>query len=211
MAALTGTGKRATLAVGSASRGLAVSNLDTLTGAHKYWRLHVYEVNGGQYYTTVDDLYLFDKTNPNVAATDDGATDIYSASSQASSNAGGYNAFNHYDYTTEGGNGTDWLSASADQEGAWLQAQFVNAVDINRFTLVCTGKNYNTSSAPTEVGFPSTKISITIHDNIAAAHEVFVVINACAASPLAANAEPALNPNHPKYKMEAPRMTNGML
>ena len=38
-----------------------------------------------------------------------------------------------------------------------------------------------------------------------------VVINACAASPFAANALPALNPNHPNHKINAPSATNGML
>ena len=37
------------------------------------------------------------------------------------------------------------------------------------------------------------------------------VINACAARPSAFNALPALNPNHPNQRREAPRTTDGIL
>src|SRR5699024_8230102 len=46
--------------------------------------------------------------------------------------------------------------------------------------------------APTRVGFPDVIVSITIQETRAAAAERDVVMNACAASPFAANALPAL-------------------
>lgn len=49
----------------------------------------------------------------------------------------------------------------------------------------------------TRLGFPVIMISRVNQENIAAAAEICVVMRACAASPLAAKAEPALNPNHP--------------
>ena len=58
------------------------------------------------------------------------------------------------------------------------------------------------SIAPTKVGFPSLITSINIQDIMALALASAVVINACAASPFAANALPALNPNHPKRKQK---------
>ena len=44
-----------------------------------------------------------------------------------------------------------------------------------------------------------------------AAEETAVVTNACAAKPSAASAEPALNPNQPNNRINAPIATNGTL
>ena len=53
--------------------------------------------------------------------------------------------------------------------------------------------------------------SKNIHDKSADADAIAEVINACAASPSAFNALPALNPNHPNQSIVAPNTTNGML
>jgi hypothetical protein len=47
--------------------------------------------------------------------------------------------------------------------------------------------------------------------NAPAAAAVFVTTKADAARPLAANAEPELNPNHPNQSRAAPSMDMGML
>ena len=65
--------------------------------------------------------------------------------------------------------------------------------------------------APTRVGFPSFITSIIIHESIALALAIAVVMNACAARPFAPRALPALKPNHPNQRMNAPSATNGML
>ena len=65
--------------------------------------------------------------------------------------------------------------------------------------------------APTNVGFLSAITSQSIQESMPAAEETAVVTNACAAKPSAASAEPALNPNHPNQRREAPRTTDGIL
>lgn len=65
--------------------------------------------------------------------------------------------------------------------------------------------------APTKVVFLSFIISSNIHDNNADADAIADVINACAASPSAFKALPALNPNHPNQSIVAPNTTNGIL
>ncbi len=52
--------------------------------------------------------------------------------------------------------------------------------------------------APTIEGLPINIFSTIIHENIAAAAAVLVVIKALIATPLAASADPALKPNQPK-------------
>ena len=65
--------------------------------------------------------------------------------------------------------------------------------------------------APTNVGFLSAITSQSIQESIPAAEETAVVTNACAAKPSAASAEPALNPNQPNNRINAPIATNGTL
>ena len=77
--------------------------------------------------------------------------------------------------------------------------------------VIATNPTTRPVEAPTRVGFPSLITSINIQDIMALALASAVVINACAASPFAANALPALNPNHPNHKINAPSATNGML
>src|SRR3989344_7034355 len=64
---------------------------------------------------------------------------------------------------------------------------------------------------PVAVGFPFIIQSYIIQLRAANAAATFVTTNALTARPLAASAEPALNPNHPNHKRVAPRITNGML
>src|SRR5882672_6771098 len=66
-------------------------------------------------------------------------------------------------------------------------------------------------AAPTMVGLPAKIHSITAQLRVAAAVAVLVVTNACAARPLAANAEPALKPNQPNHSNAAPMTTKGTL
>ena len=77
--------------------------------------------------------------------------------------------------------------------------------------VIATSPTTRPVEAPTKVGFPSLITSINIQDIMALALASAVVINACAASPFAASALPALNPNHPNHKINAPSATNGML
>jgi len=77
--------------------------------------------------------------------------------------------------------------------------------------VIATSPITNPVEAPTKVVFPSENTSINIHETRAAAAETDVVINACAASPFAARALPALNPYHPNHNSAAPKNTNGVL
>jgi len=77
--------------------------------------------------------------------------------------------------------------------------------------VIATNPITNPVEAPTKVVFPSENTSISIHDTSPAAAETEVVINACAASPFAARALPALNPYHPNHNSAAPKNTNGVL
>src|SRR4030043_709941 len=60
---------------------------------------------------------------------------------------------------------------------------------------------------PSTVGFFVCIHSVNIHDIAAMAVAVLVLINAAPASPFAATAEPALNPNQPNQRSPAPVMT----
>ena len=60
------------------------------------------------------------------------------------------------------------------------------------------------------MGLPN-KTSRNIHVNIAEAPPMCVVVNVKAASPVAPNADPLLNPNHPNQKMDVPRIIWVML
>ena len=60
--------------------------------------------------------------------------------------------------------------------------------------------------APNTVGFPTLITSIMTHTIIATAAAVFETRIAEPASPLAARADPPLNPIHPNHKNPAPKM-----
>src|SRR5256886_13918824 len=70
-------------------------------------------------------------------------------------------------------------------------------------------------TAPTEIptadGFPLRTQSVSIQLTAAPAAAKFVTTRAFTASAFAARALPALNPNHPNQRTEAPRITYGML
>src|SRR4051812_45136271 len=66
-------------------------------------------------------------------------------------------------------------------------------------------------AAPNTVGLPRTAHSVSIQANAAAAAAVFVTTNALTARPFDAMALPALNPNHPNHRSEAPISVNGRL
>src|SRR5467141_971628 len=70
-------------------------------------------------------------------------------------------------------------------------------------------------TAPTEMptadGFPFRTQSVSIQLTAAPAAAKFVTTSAFTARAFAARALPALNPNHPNQRTEAPRMTYGML
>src|SRR5881397_461388 len=66
-------------------------------------------------------------------------------------------------------------------------------------------------AAPTAVTLPERRKSTTAHVTSAAAAAVLVLVNASAAKPFAARADPALNPNQPNHNRPAPRSTSGTL
>src|SRR3989441_11512514 len=66
-------------------------------------------------------------------------------------------------------------------------------------------------AAPTAVAFPVRSRSRHTHATNAVAAAVLVFVNARAASPLAASADPALNPNQPNHRSPAPSSTSGTL
>src|SRR5512132_688225 len=66
-------------------------------------------------------------------------------------------------------------------------------------------------AAPRTVGLPREFHSVNIHPSAADAVAVLVVMNACAARPLAARALPALNPNQPNHSKLAPITVSGRL
>src|SRR5438445_11369597 len=66
-------------------------------------------------------------------------------------------------------------------------------------------------AAPTAVIFPVRVVSSSAQVSTAAAAAVFVFTNASAASPFAAKADPALNPNYPNHSRPAPNRTHGTL
>src|SRR5215472_1331687 len=62
-------------------------------------------------------------------------------------------------------------------------------------------------TAPTELGLPNDIHSIAIHTRVAVAADKCVVSIAMPASALEASALPALKPNQPTHKSEAPTIT----
>src|SRR5215475_5812357 len=66
-------------------------------------------------------------------------------------------------------------------------------------------------AAPRTVGFPRELHSVSIQPNAAAAAAVLVVVKACAASPFAPSALPALKPNQPNHSRLAPITVMGRL
>src|SRR2546425_450739 len=66
-------------------------------------------------------------------------------------------------------------------------------------------------AAPTAVAFPVRSRSRHTHATNAVAAAVFVLVNARAARPFAASAEPALHPNQPNHRSPAPSSTSGTL
>src|SRR5436190_20835945 len=66
-------------------------------------------------------------------------------------------------------------------------------------------------AAPTAVAFPVRNRSRHTHATNAVAAAVLVFVNASAASPFAASAERALNPNQPNHKSHAPSSSSGTL
>src|SRR5712692_6479271 len=66
-------------------------------------------------------------------------------------------------------------------------------------------------AAPTAVILPPRRKSSSAQTTRAVAAAVFVLVNARAAIPFAASADPALNPNHPNQRSPAPRRTSGTL
>src|SRR5437899_5853440 len=66
-------------------------------------------------------------------------------------------------------------------------------------------------AAPTAVAFPVRRTSSAAHVTSAVAAAVLVFVNAIAARPFAASADPALNPNQPNHSSPAPSSTSGTL
>src|SRR5689334_210226 len=64
-------------------------------------------------------------------------------------------------------------------------------------------------AAPSVVACPAVMRSTTSQLSIAAAAATNVFMNACAATPFAASAEPALNPNQPNQRMPVPSSVSG--
>src|ERR1035438_8052262 len=66
-------------------------------------------------------------------------------------------------------------------------------------------------NAPSKLGLPRIRHSSTVQDNAADAEATCVFTKAVAASPLAASALPALNPNRPNHSRPAPSTVSVML
>src|ERR687887_2424071 len=66
-------------------------------------------------------------------------------------------------------------------------------------------------AAPSTVGLPRLIHSVNIHPSAAAAAPVLVAVNALAARPFASSALPALKPNQPNHRSEAPVTVIGRL
>src|SRR6185369_2901988 len=66
-------------------------------------------------------------------------------------------------------------------------------------------------AAPSTVGLPDTIHSARTQPSVALAAAMCVTTNAFVASPLAPNADPALNPNQPTHSNAAPKPANGRL
>ena len=65
-------------------------------------------------------------------------------------------------------------------------------------------------ATPRLVNLPSRNFSTKPHDSPAAAAARNVFMKACTAVPLAARAEPALNPNQPNQRIPVPNITKGI-
>src|SRR5436309_1441790 len=65
--------------------------------------------------------------------------------------------------------------------------------------------------APTRLGLPLRAHVMNIHVHIAMEPAMSVLTKACAATPFAARAEPALKPNHPNHSRPVPNATNATL
>src|SRR5207249_2481742 len=66
-------------------------------------------------------------------------------------------------------------------------------------------------AAPSTVGLPRLIHSVNIQPSAAAAAPVLVAVNALTASPLASSALPALKPNQPNHRSDAPVMSAGVM
>src|SRR3989442_15795220 len=66
-------------------------------------------------------------------------------------------------------------------------------------------------AAPSTVGLPRLIHSVNIQPSAAAAAPVLVAVNALTASPLASRALPALKPNQPNHRSDAPMTVIGRL
>src|SRR5881396_2306615 len=66
-------------------------------------------------------------------------------------------------------------------------------------------------NAPTRLGFPSRHHVIASQVHIAMEPAMSVLTNACAATPFAASADPALNPNQPNHSRPVPSATKATL
>src|SRR6476659_3748052 len=65
--------------------------------------------------------------------------------------------------------------------------------------------------APTRLGLPSILHVMNIHVHMAMEPAMSVFTKACAATPFAASADPALKPNHPNHSSPVPRATKATL
>src|SRR5438132_996453 len=77
--------------------------------------------------------------------------------------------------------------------------------------VIPTRPTTNPVAAPTAVALPVRARSRQTQVTSAAAAAVLVFVNASAARPLAARAEPALKPNQPNHRSPAPKSTSGTL
>src|SRR5204862_2866200 len=66
-------------------------------------------------------------------------------------------------------------------------------------------------NAPTRLGFPLRSQEMASHVHMAIDPAMSVLTKACAATPFAASAEPALKPNHPNHSSPVPRATKATL
>src|SRR5437762_631123 len=77
--------------------------------------------------------------------------------------------------------------------------------------VIATRPTTSAVAAPTAVTLPERRKSTKAQVTSAAAAAVLVLVNASAAKPFAARADPALNPNQPNHNRPAPRSTSGTL
>lgn len=77
--------------------------------------------------------------------------------------------------------------------------------------MIATRPTTRPVEAPTSVVFLLIRVSISIHERSAEAAEIPDVIKAWAARPSALSELPALKPNQPNQRSDAPSTTNGIL